>query len=409
MKLFLILFLAGAAFASAAPALAHEKHDSGVTGVLGLDVFASGDTVDVLLAVQEKGAPGVALRHVRSTDGGRTWGRSTPILPGVARVAPPRRGDDPQIAASDGGKRLLVLWTEPGSSPWGTGPLGCAVSSDGGRTWVKGARPADDGSTDAHGFVDIAALGPDRFLAVWLDSRDGGQGLRSAATADGGRTWKKNVDVDTRTCECCANRLLVRGEGDRFEVDVIYRARNPRDMVVATTPDGGATWVKRGPTARFGWEFEGCPEVGGALAVTRKDGRESLHALAWTGKESDVGVWTLVSADAGRSWSAPQRLGDSSAKHLDMASSGGCLASVWDEYRPAEKRYVVMAATSCDGGAVWSKPQPLSGPRGSATHPLAAATSHGVVAGWTEREGTGAVAWKSRALPLPPPSKSAAR
>jgi hypothetical protein len=406
MKLLLILFLAAAASASAAPALAHEKHDSGVTGVLGLDVFASGDTVDVLLAVQEKGAPGVALRHVRSTDGGRTWGKATPILPGAARVAPPRRGDDPQIAASDGG-RLVVLWTEPGSSPWGTGPLGSAVSSDGGRTWVKGARPADDGSTDAHGFVDIAALGPDRFLAVWLDSRDGGQGLRSAATSDGGKTWKKNVDVDARTCECCANRLLVREDGKR--VDVIYRARNPRDMVVATTSDGGATWVKRGPTARFAWEFDGCPEVGGALAATTSEGRERLHALAWTGKESDVGVWTLVSSDSGASWSAPKRLGDASAKHLDMASSGACLAAAWDEYRPAGKGYAIQAATSCDGSTSWSKPQTLSEPGASATHPLAAATRNGVIVAWTERKGTGAVAWKSHLLPLPPPSKSAAR
>ena len=380
---------------------AHQKPEADVVGVLGLDVYATGDVVDVLLAVQEKGSPlpPVELRHTRSKDGGATWSKPTAILPGGAKVFSPRRGAEPQIAASPSGDRLVVLWTEPGTSPWGSGPLASAVSADGGKTWKKGPSPADDGTTADHNFADVAAFGPDSFLAVWLDSRDGGQGLRSAASRDGGTSWGRNVTVERRTCECCANRLFVHPEG----VDVIYRGREPRDMFVARTKDGGTWWTKLGVVAPFGWEFDGCPEVAGALAsaeVLGGDGEkkesERMYAAVWTGKESDVGVWIAASNDQGRNWTKPIRLGTRSAKQLDLASHGTCVTAVWDEYRADVKRRAVMTGSAC--AKSWSKPQALSRPEVDASYPVVVGTARGLLAAWTERAGSGEVAWKTHVL-----------
>lgn len=383
-----VLLLSGAA-------VGHQKAAE-VEGVLGLDVYASGDVVDVLVAVRE-GAGGVELRHTRSADGGRTFPPPRAIPVSRGRIATPRRGDDPQIASS--GERIVVLWTGPGTSPWGTGALESAVSEDGGRSWGSASNPADDRSDDAHGFVDVASTGPNRFLAVWLDGRDGAQGLRSAASADGGKTWGKNSTIEGKTCECCANRLLVRDGA----VDVIYRQRSPRDMAVATTTDAGATWTRRGAAARFGWEFDGCPEVGGALAASKVGGRDRLQAVAWTGKESVAGVWTVASGDSGATWSKPTRLGDETARQLDMAGSGACLTAAWDEYRAATKRKVVVASSSCDGGATWSKPHILSNAGVDASYPLASATSGGTVVAWTERAGHDPVRWAWRVVAPPAP------
>jgi hypothetical protein len=376
---------------------AQHHHSSGeIVGVLGLDVYASrgGDVVDTLIAVQEKGdpLPPVELRHARSKDGGATWSQPRPILPGAANVFSPRRGAEPQIAASE--DRLVVIWTEPGTSPWGSGPLASAVSSDGGRSWKNGPNPADDKSTKDHNFVDVAAVAPNSFLAVWLDSRDGGQGLRSSTSKDGGSFWGKNVDVERRTCECCANRLLVRGG----VVDVIFRGRNPRDMYVARTKDGGSSWMRLGPVASFGWEFDGCPEVAGALTSTGAKGGERLYALAWTGKESDVGVWATTSTNQGSTWSRPIRMGNASAKQLDMTSSGGCATGVWDEYRAGAKRRVVLASHACGDAGTWSRPEVLSSPDVDASYPIVVGTARGSLAAWTERAGSGEVAWKTRVL-----------
>ncbi len=147
--------------------------------------------------------------------------------------------------------------------------------------------------------------------------------------------------------------------------------------------------------------------MAGALASTGANGRERLHALAWTGKESDVGVWAVASDDLGRTWTQPARMGDASAKQLDLAASGGCLTAVWDEYRAEKKRRVVLAATSCDGARTWTTPAVLSDAAADAATPLVVGTARGVLAAWTERVGTGAVGWSSRVLASP--GKTAAR
>jgi hypothetical protein len=181
-------------------------------------------------------------------------------------------------------------------------------------------------------------------------------------------------------------------------VDVIYRGRDPRDMFVARTADGGSSWTKLGPVARFGWEFDGCPEVAGGLAATRVQGKERTYALAWTGKESDVGVWVASSDDSGRQWSKPVRMGDASAKQLDLAARGECVTAVWDEYRAEGKRRAIVSSSACRDGTRWSKPQTLSSAEADASYPVVVATRGGLLAAWTERAPSGEVAWKSRVL-----------
>ena len=99
----------------------------------------------------------------------------------------------------------------PGTSKFGSGAIGTAVSSDGGARWKLGSNPADDRSTDGHGYIDAIADATGSVHAVWLDGRDGGQGLRTATSKDFGRTWQANQPVDGRTCDCCWNRMASHG------------------------------------------------------------------------------------------------------------------------------------------------------------------------------------------------------
>ena len=76
-------------------------------------------------------------------------------------------------------------------------------SADGGRTWTNGPNPSDDGTTDGPALLQLMADPEGRSNAYWLDSRDGGQGLRASSSNDGGRNWTANATLDQRTCECC--------------------------------------------------------------------------------------------------------------------------------------------------------------------------------------------------------------
>jgi hypothetical protein len=372
---------AGAGGAGAPGTASH--HATVGEGVTGLDVVARSATVDLLVA--ETAGEVTRLVFRRSPDGGVSWTPGVEVPTGDHHVAPPQRGAEPQIAAA--GDRLLVVWTARGSSPWGTGPLSGAASDDGGVTWTAVASPADDGGTDGHGFLDLAAGEDGTFHAVWLDGRGGrGQGLRYSRSSDGGRTWSANATLDERTCECCWNDLLV----EDGEVTVSYRDHEPRDLRVLASRDGGAGWSDEGRPGAFDWRIEGCPHVGGALA--RAAG--GLVALDWTGREERVGLYVAMRRDG--AWTTPLPLGGAQARHGDLAASGVSLVAVWDDL--VDGRRALRWARSADRGATWTPAQAIdTGEHPS--HPRVVATASGTLVLWTEGRAGAPARWRSARLP----------
>lgn len=385
--------LAGAAAVAAlaaSPASRAENKGKDTTwekpaGVIGLDVYAQGRTVDVLTAVATEA--GVDLRHQRSLDGGRTWGKAASVGRGTQGVAAIHRGMDTQIAAHK--DRIVVVWTVPGTDPWGGGPLGTSVSNDAGRTWSPAGNPADDGKTDGHGFIDAIADGAGAFHVVWLDEREGQRGLRSATSRDG-KTWEANRTVDGRTCECCWNELAVVTPET---VQVLYRDKAPVDMAVAATQDGGRTWKRLATVGAFKWAFDGCPHVGGGLGATvDARGQRRLHATAWTADEKAEGLYHLQSADMGATWSPPRRVASAAAKHSDLAADGRRLLIAWETLEGG--RGQILAALSEDAGASWAQPKSLA-TGVSPSHPLAVPSDGRFLVFWTERPAEGAAfEWK---------------
>ncbi|HSD61782.1 MAG TPA: sialidase family protein, partial [Burkholderiales bacterium] len=284
--------------ASGAPA----KLPLSQTGVKNLDLYADGDSLHLLYA--EQAADGAqSLWHRRSGDAGRNWSAPVRVDTPGQRVFPAHNGGEAQVAAR--GPRVVAAWTGYGSGWGGAGPIAVAVSEDGGGTWRPGPNPADDASTQGHGFLDLAAT-REGFHLVWLDNRAGPQGLRHARSTDPGHAWSPNATVEPKTCACCWNALL---PGTGRSLYLLYRADSPRDMALAASPDEGATWTRHGAVGSFGWEAKSCPHTGGGLALTGSGNAQTLHVSVWTGREGAAGLYYLASTDGGATWSKPRHLG----------------------------------------------------------------------------------------------------
>ncbi len=362
--------------------------------VASFDLYRDGDSIHLLAAGASARGETPELRYIRSDDGGESW--SEPTRPGLGQPAPTKshRGNDVQIAAH--GRQVIALWGTNGSGFHGSGPFVSAISSDGGQSWRPGPNPAADGNDGGHGFADLTATADGVFHLAWLDSygivtnergvaeiadaeRSGGQqGLMAARSDDGGASWVMHRRVDDVTCECCWNSLTESGGA----VHLLYRDKDPRDMALASL-DADTGWRTEGIVGAFGWQFEGCPHVGGALAA----GGDSLTALVWTGHAERIGLYALSRGADADGWSSPVALGDDSARHSDLTTlPDGRAVAVWDQNGESGRHILLAAQSPEDGG--WSPAAPLPGATGSVTHPRIVAAPDGrALVAWSAQPG----------------------
>ncbi|MBA4150328.1 MAG: exo-alpha-sialidase [Verrucomicrobia bacterium] len=320
----------------------------------------------------------------KSTD--QTWPEPIRIPTTHATPGNHHRGNDPQIAVH--GERLMALWTAKGGGPYGSGPIATALSNDGGRTWTPGPSPTlttDDAQDVGYRFPATVA-GDGAFHVVWIHAEDKERSLRYSRLAFDSKHWSEPTVIDPTSCACCWNEIKINADGELF---VLYRDEQPRDMALAVSKDRGQTWNRTGAVGDFNWDFNGCPHVGGGLALTpgRNAGENLLVATVWTGQSEHSGAYVLTSGDNGQSWSATTRLGLSKiGRHTDTTALSPDKAAVaWDE--PSTNGQSMFVALTEDGGKTWGEPQQLSAAK--AKYPRLLACDDQFFVLWSEDEEKG--------------------
>lgn len=356
-----------------------------VEGVVSLDVYTSGTTVDVLTVVASGDEK--RLEHQRSTDGGSSWGPLHVIDVGDSPISIASRGNGPQVVAHD--EHVAVHWSTTGDDRFGAGPMATAVSHDGGATWAPGPNPAADGTRGGQNFADMAADPAGTYYVAWIGSHDGParRALGIARSTDFGETWGFRQLVDESSCACCWNRISAPSPG---VARVLYRDHGIRDMALATTTDSGEHWSLDGPVGDFGWAFDGCPHLGGGIAATHAGDAERVHAVVWTGHAEKHGLYLVRSDDQGATWSPPDPLGGELARHSDIAGAGRTVVVAWDESR------AIWRSVSRDQGQTWGAPLRLSAEGQIASHPIVAQVGVQFAVFWTERGADNRLTWRSR-------------
>ena len=174
-----------------------------------------------------------------------------------------------------------------------------------GGTWQSAATPHDDGRETEHGFVSLLPWAGHQLLAVWLDGRkmagdEGHQGemtLRGAVLDSTGTVGRRAL-LDGRTCECCPTSAVRVGN----EALMAYRDRTESEIRnIRLVRFDGQSWSEPALLHDDGWQIEGCPVNGPALAA-----RGDRVAAAWyTAPNGTPRVHVAFSDDGGRQFTKP--------------------------------------------------------------------------------------------------------
>jgi hypothetical protein len=304
------------------------------------------DRASVVVLWTAKEGDGTSLLYARSTDGGRTFGVTTP-LPGVD--APGNRGWESMAAANDG--RVYALWLDH-----------------------RDTAQAMEGHAHHHGASEPAKMdGVARAQRsqLFVGSLDGT--LAPSAIARG-------------VCYCCKTALTTGADGTIYAAWRHVYPGNMRDIAFTMSRDGGHSFSDPVRVSEDDWQLDGCPENGPALAV---DAAKRVHVLWPTlvrdGAGETLRLFHAMSGD-GRAFTARAALPAAGAAYHPqlVAAPSGALVAAWDEVRSGQRRVrAALGRTGGHGGVQFS--DVALGDDTTGAYPALAATRTHAVLAWARR------------------------
>ena len=218
--------------------------------------------------------------------------------------------DFPSLAVLPDGSMAAHWLAKSGAGTYAY-DVNIARSFDGGKTWSKPMIPHRDATQTEHGFVSLLPAKDSAFTAIWLDGRemagktsdhnsDHGHGTMTlrAATIRRNNAIEQEALIDAKVCECCQTSAAMTALGPV----VVYRDRSEqemRDISIVRLHNG--KWSEPKTVFQDGWQINGCPVNGPAVAAVGK-----RVAVAWfTGANNKSNVKLAFSNDAGETFGTP--------------------------------------------------------------------------------------------------------
>ena len=299
-------------------------------------VFAAREGILLSWLEPVPGGEFFALRFSRYRDG--TWSAAKTIVQRNDLFV--NWADFPSIVEDEKGT-LFAHWLQKSGAGTYAYDVRMATSNDGGSTWSEPFLLNRDGKQAEHGFVSLAPLPGGGVGATWLDGRnmagggheeghDAGDMTIRYAVVEASGAIQSDVELDPRTCECCATGMAIAPSGPV----IVYRDRSPdeiRDIsYVRQTPTG---WTRPAPVREDGWKIAGCPVNGPQI-----DASGERLAIAWFAVTKEMPrVFLAFSSDGGATIGNPIIVDDGKpAGRVDVLMLDGDAAVVtWLEQTPA--------------------------------------------------------------------------
>ena len=324
-----------------------------------------------------------------SYDGGDTFQPPVPVSEQGTEVS--SHGENsPSLALTP--TEIYALWEQTNEQH--PPELMFARSVDFGHSFEKPVRVTDKTESSFDGFSSLGVAPDGSIYAVWLDSRDrpepaGTFAVYLAKSTDRGATFSKNLLVARGACPCCRAAIAF---GSRGEVFVVWRKvfeGDIRDVVIATSRDGGQNFDVPVRVAEDRWKIPGCPHSGASVA--RRG--ERLYVAWYTEGEAveQAGIRVSWSDDGARTFAPPviasANILDANHPALSVSNDGKALLvfqgrdpAQKDGWSPVQAYFVEIT----EAGEV-AKPIPVPNSQKAISYPaIAAGTAGRVFIGWTE-------------------------
>ena len=335
----------------------------------------TGDSLDVLRYAMWTG-DGWSEPHTAVT--GRNWFVNWADTPGVVRWH------------NDGLLAHYLVSQANEDSPYAYDIQLATSSADG--VWDDPALLNDDGTATEHGFVSVI-LGLNAL--VWLDGRGyettDAMSLRFARL-DAEGVFSDAAVLDDRVCDCCPTDAVQTENG----AVVVYRDRSPdeiRDIAIVRLVDG--RWSGPALIHADGWEINGCPVNGPAIAAAG----EHVAVTWFTGAGDQPRVLAAFSSDGGASFGPPIQVDDGEAiGRVDIVfSDDGAAAVSWLE-QDGEAVALRIRGVGADGAAPARTVAHFAAGRASG-YPALAVLGDSLLVAWTDPDET--IPLRTAVLPNP--------
>jgi hypothetical protein len=328
------------------------------------------------------------LRLGVSHDGGDTFMAPVAVSEADARVSSHGQ-NSPSLAVRP--TEIYALWEQHEKD--GPDQLMFARSLSFGHSFERPIRVTSKSAPSFNGFSTMGVAPNGDVYVAWLDGRDmnGPQGTFSvyvAKSADRGGSFGASVRVAQGACPCCRPALGFGADGEVFVVWRNVFQGEIRDMVMASSRDGGATFGAPVRVAEDGWRLSACPESGPAVAVEHG----KLHVVWYSEGSNEPGLRMASSAD-GRTFSKPVMISagvlDANHPALSVSDDGRIVAVFEGRPTAAESGWGPRRAYFVDiGEGRTTEPAVLARAAESVSYPVVAAGTAGrSFVAWSESDG----------------------
>jgi hypothetical protein len=327
------------------------------------------------------------LVMMMSHDGGDAFMRPVPVSPDGVNVQY-RSENGPSIAAS--GMNVYALWQQ--SSPEKGSDVVVAKQGRMGEGFTPPVSVLDK-KKDDHSFNGFSAMTlgtKGEIYVVWLDGRDqappqGTFSLYLAKSTDQGKSFGKNIRIATAACPCCRPSIAVDDNGTVFVAWRKVFDGDVRDIVVASSRDGGNTFSEPVKAADDHWVLHACPDSGPSLAT-----RNGKVEIAWFSEgRGGSGIRYAVSSDQGRSFTPAQNISaavkDPNHPALAIDNSGAAILAFQGRDEKTQNGWGPFATYAVKIGADGkvSSPQRIPGGESSSYPAVRLPREGAAVIGWT--------------------------